>query len=454
MWKIMLLPSQPDETMWTDRRSGLNHQRGTTDHRNPYERDRTRVIHCPAFRRLQRKTQILGTDEGDFHRTRLTHSLEVASIGRSLVRQLQSQTNIEALTALLPSDDLISVICLLHDIGHPPFGHGGEVALNFMMRDHGGFEGNGQTLRLLTKVENSYGEFGLDLTRRALLGILKYPVPRSRVTMTNLPSVQENFSKTIRVNDWLPPKAYYDCEQAEVDWILAPFSLAERQAFQRLQQDPSANKHGKAAWHSLDCSIMNTADDIAYGVHDLEDAIHLRLIQREQLDTPAFRDLLRQTQLGEQEVSLLDCLFSKQLSERKQAIGEMVNYFITAAQATETSADFDSPLLRYQLALIPEAEALLDYLKAIIFKHVIDSQEARTFEYGGQTVVLRLFEAISSNPGSLLDNKNRDLYWAATDAWAAYRVVCDYIANMTDEYAYRMHERLFGFNTRTIFERL
>jgi len=159
--------------MWTHRRSGQSNQRGSHDHRDPYERDRTRVIHCPAFRRLQRKTQILGTDEGDFHRTRLTHSLEVASIGSSLARNLNTNHQHSILSALLPSDDLINTICLLHDIGHPPFGHGGEVALNYKMRAHGGFEGNAQTLRLLTKVENSYGAYGLDLTRRALLGILK-----------------------------------------------------------------------------------------------------------------------------------------------------------------------------------------------------------------------------------------------------------------------------------------
>jgi len=162
--------------MWMDRRSGQENQRGYQDHRSPFERDRTRVIHCPAFRRLQRKTQILGTDEGDFHRTRLTHSLEVASIGSSIVRNLMVNQSLGLFDRLLPSDDLIHVICLLHDIGHPPFGHGGEVALNYMMRHHGGFEGNAQTLRLLAKIEDSYGSFGLDLTRRALLGILKYPV--------------------------------------------------------------------------------------------------------------------------------------------------------------------------------------------------------------------------------------------------------------------------------------
>lgn len=440
--------------MWTHRRSGQTNQRGNHDHRSPYERDRTRVIHCPAFRRLQRKTQILGTDEGDFHRTRLTHSLEVASIGSSIVRNLTLTYYENPLSALLPCDDLISTICLLHDIGHPPFGHGGEVALNYKMRDHGGFEGNAQTLRLLTKVEGSYGSYGLDLTRRALLGILKYPVSWSNVIATHLPAVNESLNKTIRINDWLPPKAYFNCEQPEVDWILSPFSPSDRQLFQSLAKAPQANQHGRAAYHTFDCSIMDIADDIAYGVHDLEDAIHLRLITRSQLDTLPFRQLLAATPLAQNQEVLLDSLFDEALHMRKQAIGEMVNYFITATVNKVCNEAFENSLLKCNIVLLPEALALLEYLTQCIYSYVIDSQEARTFEYGGQTVVLRLFEAISSNPGSLLDNKNRLLFHQAADDSAALRVVCDYIANMTDEYAYRMHERLFGFNTRTIFERL
>ncbi|MFA5959265.1 MAG: anti-phage deoxyguanosine triphosphatase [Tatlockia sp.] len=438
--------------MWTHRRSGLTCQRSSQDHRAPYERDRTRVIHCPAFRRLQRKTQILGTDQGDFHRTRLTHSLEVASIGRSIVRNLATNHQQSIVPGLLPHDDLISAICLLHDIGHPPFGHGGEVALNYMMRSHGGFEGNGQTLRLLTKLENSYGDFGLDLTRRTLLGILKYPVNRAMVVATELPKELESLTKAIRINDWLPPKAYFDCEQAEVDWLLSPFSETDTTRFKTLLKHPQEKTHGKAAFHSFDCSIMNTADDIAYGVHDLEDAIHLRLITREHFDHNRFRELIAESPLAENQ--LINGLFSKELGHRKQSIGEMVNYFITATKVTTTDEAFENPLLKHNIILLPEARLLLNYLMECIYEHVIDSQEARTFEYGGQTVVLRLFEAVSSNPGSLLDNKNRALYHKAEEEEAARRVICDYIANMTDEYAHRMHERLFGFNTRTIFERL
>lgn len=450
--------------MWTERRSGQMHQRGDEDHRDPYERDRTRVIHCPAFRRLQRKTQILGTDEGDFHRTRLTHSLEVASIGCSIVRHFHLTHPKHALFEWLPNEDLMSVICLLHDIGHPPFGHGGEVALNYMMREHGGFEGNAQTLRLLTKVETSYGAFGLDLTRRALLGILKYPVRFSQVTAKRLSSrsgaeqpllsMTTGSIQTLRINDWLPPKGYFDCEQPEIDWLLSAFDAHDRDLFQTLARLPEDQVHGQSAYHSFDCSIMDIADDIAYGVHDLEDAIHLRLIQRPHLDTPEFRARLSATTLGQHQTQWLDLLFNAALHARKQAIGELVNYFIAATEVRVTNPAFQHDLLHYNLVLLPESMALLEYLKRCVYRYVIDSQEARTFEYGGQMVVQRLFEAISSNPDSLLDNKNRALFQQAQSESAKQRVVCDYIANMTDEYAHRMHERLFGFNTRTIFERL
>lgn len=440
--------------MWTHRCSGLTNQRGVNDHRNPYERDRTRVIHSPSFRRLQRKTQILSTDDGDFHRTRLTHSLEVASIGQSIVKNLFLKKDALFLPDILPSDDLINVICLLHDIGHPPFGHGGETALNYMMHEYGGFEGNGQTLRLLTKLENSYGKYGLDLTRRSLLGILKYPVCYSEVVAPILLSTKNNRKEVIRINDWLPPKAYYQTEQDEINWLLSSFSSEDRKLFQSLATPPHETYHGKSAYRSFDCSIMDIADDIAYGVHDLEDAIHLRLITREQLDNSLFRNLLNNTLLGPNLDELLANLFSLEINLRKQAIGEMVNYFLTSTKVIVTNDAFDNVLLKFNIVLSEEALLLLKYLMQQVFIHVIDSQEARTLEFGGQTVILRLFEAFVSNPMSLLDTKNRILYDQAESKASAYRIVCDYIANMTDDYAHKMHERLFGFNTPLMPQRL
>jgi dGTPase len=439
--------------MWTQRRSGLSHKRGSQDHREPYERDRTRVIHCPSFRRLQRKTQILGTEEGDFHRTRLTHSLEVASIGCALVRNLIINQQDGTIGEILPNEDLISVICLLHDIGHPPFGHGGEVALNYMMRESGGFEGNAQTLRLLTKVEESYGAYGLDLTRRSLLGILKYPASWSKIVASQLPKLDDSHQKTIRINDWLPPKGYFDVEQAEVDWIMSPFSEGDRELFQSILKSKNGAKHSKSRYHTFDCSIMDIADDIAYGVHDLEDAIHLHLISRDSFDTPLLRTILSETTFLDSQDSLLDSLFSKVIYERKEAIGKIVNYFVTSIEVRSVNEEFENNLLKYNIFLLPEAFALLEYFMKTIYQYVIDSQEARIFEYGGQQVVQRLFEAFNSNPLNLLDNKNRVLFKEAANTQASMRVICDYIANMTDERAYKMHECLYGFNTQTLFDR-
>ena len=171
-------------SIWKVRRAPAGVQR-QDDQREEYERDRARVIHSSAFRRLQAKTQILGVLEGDFHRTRLTHSMEVAQIGRGLVLSLLRRY--PELTDLLPRLEQIETTGLAHDLGHPPFGHGGETALNYAMSKYGGFEGNAQTLRILTKLESHTPEHGLDLTRRALLGILKYPAPYSKLQRTQLP---------------------------------------------------------------------------------------------------------------------------------------------------------------------------------------------------------------------------------------------------------------------------
>ncbi|MDQ5883847.1 MAG: dGTPase, partial [Pseudomonadota bacterium] len=210
--------------MWTARLSGQNRQRGPHDFRDPFERDRTRVIHSAAFRRLQQKTQIYGGHVGHFHRTRMTHSLEVASIGMSLVRHLHYLETCDDLKAWLPSDDLMTVICLLHDMGHPPFGHGGEAALNALMCQYGGFESNAQTLHLVTQLETAYMPHGLDLCRRTLLGILKYPVSRGALGVERSSPLLEEANRSL----WYPSKAYYDKDEPVVQWILAEFSESDR----------------------------------------------------------------------------------------------------------------------------------------------------------------------------------------------------------------------------------
>ena len=181
---------QLDE-QWLQRLSEEPGKTRRLDKRSPFQRDKARVLHSAAFRRLQSKTQIHNNGLSDFYRTRLTHSLEVAQIGAGLVAHLALvQPEFEA---LLPGNNLIETICLSHDIGHPPFGHGGETALNYMMINDGGFEGNGQTFRILTQLE-PYTEFnGMNLTRRSLLGLLKYPVYLSEVSAPYPEDTSRNF---------------------------------------------------------------------------------------------------------------------------------------------------------------------------------------------------------------------------------------------------------------------
>jgi dGTPase len=440
--------------MWTYRRSGQNNQRGSQDHRDPFERDKTRVIHCPSFRRLQGKPQIIPSDGHEFRRTRLTHSLEVASIGQSIARHLgMIYANDAKKLNLLPNRELIEVICLLHDVGHPPFGHGGETALNYMMRHHGGFESNAQTLRILTKIENSYGQDGLDLTRRSLLGILKYPVPMHALVSLTLPESSKLNHRSVQFSQFVPPKAYYDSEQPEVEWLLHPFKIEDKHLFQSLKTPPTETTHGKSAYRTFDTSLLNKADNIAYGVHDFEDALQLKLIQRHHIDTKKCREYLMETPLWKEDKNIFDELFSREVYRRKQAIGEMVNYFITATDIAETNPTFENDFLKYNVVLKPEAKNVLRYFIKVIYKHVIDAPESRTFEYGGQTVLVRLFDAIVTNPMTLLDVKNRKLFEDSTSEEGAFRVVSDYIACMTDEYAYHLHERLFGFNNKHFSDR-
>lgn len=262
--------------VWLERRE--NRLRPDDSARSPGAVDYARVIHSASFRRLQGKTQILNLGDSDFYRTRLTHSLEVAQIAGGLVAQVRASFPAHPAAALLPEPSMIQAIACAHDLGHPPFGHGGEVALNYAMRDHGGFEGNGQTLRLLARLEAFSDHAGANLTRRSLLGVLKYPVRWSAAMNPELrPALTPGLSlNSVDVEASTPPKCYLDTEAYVVDWVLAPLSSADRDQFTALQ--PRSGQHARSLRKSLDCSIMDLADDIAYGVHDLEDAIALDLV--------------------------------------------------------------------------------------------------------------------------------------------------------------------------------
>lgn len=427
------------EKFWQDRRSGGLVQR-PDNNRDSYERDRARIVHSAAFRRLQSKTQVLGVSDGDFHRTRLTHSMEVAQIGKGIVTQLKDQSE------YLPPVDLIEAIGLAHDIGHPPFGHGGELALNTVMRKWGGFEGNGQTLRLLSKLEAHTPGFGLNLTRRTLLGVIKYPVNYSLLIKKSLDS--DIMGKLH------PPKCYHDCEMDVVDWILAPLSTSDIDLFTSFIP-PTEELVGKTKFHSIDTSVMELADDISYAVHDFEDGVALRLITKdvwEEVESKVDPVWMKSMGLGDVKEELFNTSVDFH-HLRKRAIGGLVHALIISAGVVAVPG-FQSPLFSSNVALTPEAQTLLDVLKGITTRYIIKSQSGQTIEYKGRHVVSKLFEAFSSDPEMLMPKDFVGVYKKQETVTDQMRVICDYISGMSDAFAGKIYSRLFIPGSGTAFDLL
>lgn len=426
------------QDIWQQRRSGPNQQR-QGDLRTVWQRDRARILHSAAFRRLQSKTQIMNVGENDFYRTRLTHSLEASQIGSSLINQLEHISS-EEQRNLLPDDNLMEALCLAHDIGHPPFGHGGETALNFKMLGSGGFEGNGQTFRIVGRLESYHQQHGMDLTRRTLLGLLKYPVLMPELAQP------DNTQNPGSLAQWKPAKAIFRDDADLLDWVLDPLSETDKNLFQsteNLQQSPWQ----RSRYKSFDASLMELADDIAYGVHDLEDAVvtgTLSAADWDQFMNPVVTQLsvpLRQL-LNE----LSTQLFSDTHHLRKNAVGALVNIFVTCIHISEALPGASEPLIRYNASLPDEERKLLDALKAVVFEHVINQPSIQQLRYRSQNMLLNLFSAFHTEPTRLLPRNTRQRWDEAFQhggQQAADRVLCDYIAGMTDDYAERMYRNLF-----------
>lgn len=430
-------------SIWELRQNSIEEDGRTRDN---FSRDRARIIHSAFFRRLQGKTQVLGLGESDFYRTRLTHSIEVAQIASGITEYLK-ETESEVFTEWLPSNSLIEAIALAHDIGHPPFGHGGEVALNYSMHNHGGFEGNAQTLRICTKLGEHSENAGLNLTRRTLLGLLKYPSPYS-LTANN--SIYKPDIAPQNIDSYKPPKCIFDCDTDSLSFIFAPVAN-DLLTFQELEE--SKNKHKKTKHKSLDTSIMELADDIAYGVHDLEDAIALKLVTERQWNAEV-RDIICDTlskfPLREKIAQISSELFSESNKTRKKAISFLVGYFIRSCSVIEKRL-FSHKLLDLKVSMSTETLSELEILKAFVVKNVIKTAEVQTLEYKGQQMIVRLFEAISNNPSRLLHKKYYDDYLATNKN---PRVICDYLAGTTDDYATRLYHKIFTPSTGSIFDRL
>ncbi|OBW95189.1 anti-phage deoxyguanosine triphosphatase [Gallibacterium salpingitidis] len=429
------------------------------DHRSPYQRDRGRILHSAAFRCLQAKKQIHSIGENDFYRTRLTHSLEVAQIGSSLTAQLRldsafshlcqqyGQTEIATLkhhlSKLLPKGSLIESLCFAHDIGHPPFGHGGEVALNYMMSDSGGFEGNGHSFRILTKLEPYTLHWGMNLTRRTLLGIMKYPVlledTSPQYAQLQLPRSED--PRYVKMENWRPGKGIFRDDWIAFDWVLSPLSAQDRALFTSLPERFSPADTLKSRYKSLDCSIMELADDIAYGIHDFEDAIVVGLVHRDQWQTALEQFSQCQAPWIRQHIhALTEDLFSDQHYLRKNAIGSLVNYFITHIRWCENT-QFTEPLLRYNAELPPETVEVLNIFKQFVSKYVIKDVKTQRVEYRGQHILTEMFQIFLTDPTRLLP-PNTVKRWQQAESHQQKRVICDYIAGMSDAYALKLYQQL------------
>lgn len=428
--------SQPS---WTERYSGSQQERAN-DLRTPYQRDRARILHSAAFRRLQAKNQVLGVGQNDFYRTRLTHSLEVSQIGSSLLEQLTAKSS--QLVDVLPNTQLIESLCLAHDIGHPPFGHGGEMALNAKMQPYGNFEGNAQTFRIVSALEPYTEHHGMDLTRRTILGLVKYPALLNHLANADSRTEAAKYSK--------PIKGIYQCDQTVFSWLLAPFIDEDIALFTEFTINQAG--YPKTIYKSLDASIMELADDIAYAVHDLEDGIVSGNISKSQWYDIALPNILTSFTDEGLEKDLRKAsegLFSEQTHTQKEAIGSLVNLLVTSVYLGEANPAFKEPLLRWNATLPKANQALLNELKHFVFNQVIQKPELQQAEFKGQRIVSELFDAFSTYPERLLPKSTRNRWQQAqdqtssNDGSAPYRVICDYLSGMTDEYALKMYRNMF-----------
>ncbi len=444
---------------WYARRESWNKQ--TEDARDETDIDYARIVHSASFRRLQGKTQILNLGDSDFYRTRLTHSLEVAQIAGGLAKQFAQDHPDHPARPYLPQLSLIQTIGFCHDLGHPPFGHGGEVALNYCMRDHGGFEGNGQTLRVLARLEKFSDAAGANLTRRTMLGILKYPVPYSAAFNPKQTPRLDPGPTAIAIIDRAaskPPKCYLDGEADIVDWILAPLTPSDRDRF--CGMDHHADKHHRSRHKSFDCSIMDLADDIGFGVHDLEDALALDLISEGQFrqavpaeQSASFLATLKSRNPGEPDATaydrMVDALFGDGHT-RKRMIGRMVRHLLTACGISHRDG-FDEPLIAYRAVMADGPATFLRALQGAVRDLVILSPAVQHLEFKGQKMVVSVFEAFASEPKSFLPRETYGLYQKADQP---VRVICDHIAGMTDGFLLKTYERLFSPRMGSVFDRL
>jgi len=351
-------------------------------YRGEFQRDRDRIIHCAAFRRLEYKTQVFVNHEGDLFRTRLTHSIEVAQLGRSIAR------------ALGLNEDLTEAIALAHDLGHTPFGHSGQDALNDCMRDYGGFEHNLQSLRVVDWLEERYAEFpGLNLTYETREGILKH---------------------------------------CALDKARALGELGRR-FLERGQP-------------GLEAQLANVADEIAYNNHDVDDGLRSGLITVEQLRAVALfaehHDEVQRRYPGLPERRAIHETVRRMVNRVATDLIEESRRRIGAADVAgiEDVRRRDEPLIAYSAGIREQVRELKQFLRRNLYSH----ERVLRMTAESVKIVRELFDAFMEEPRRLPPQYQDKVREQGEGAAVRARIIADYIAGMTDRYAMREHARLFG----------
>ena len=406
-----------------DRERFLPEERRAGTSRGEFTRDRARVLHSSALRRLGAKTQVLSPYTGDFARTRLTHSLEVAQIGREMAGDL----------GLNP--DIVDLACLAHDLGHPPFGHNGERALNNWASAFGGFEGNAQTLRLITRIEPKvFGEgglsFGLNLTRAALDATVKYPWAR--------PSVEVSLDL-----ESAPKFGYYSDDSPVFNWIR--------------QEAPSGIK-------SMEAQVMDFSDDVAYSVHDFEDAIVSQYINLEELAQPANRPVLlakiqdwNGNKYGQDQLAAAiqrlerNPYWPKSFGHTPQELGNLKNLtssligsFVQRTLNRALELNPGGIVTRFQANLdVPDEVAEeIAVLKGTVAAFLMTHASRRPVYDLQRTLLSELCDVLLASNGKHLDSYAAAAWLTATTDEAQHRVVVDMVASLTDQSAVSLHKAL------------
>jgi dGTPase len=400
----------------------------TGDYRTPFQIDRDRVLHTPTFRRLQNKTQVFWSGEYDFYRTRLTHSLEVAQIGKAICHWLKSRPAGLLDRNFFIDPDLIEAVCLSHDLGHPPFGHAGERTLNHLMRAHGGFEGNAQTLRLLTERIFSAKRSGMDPTRAFLDGILKY---------------KSTWSDLISPDGDAPIHHFiYDNQHDHLAWAMAG------QAFPPDRLPGPARDHCK----SIECQIMDWADDTAYSLNDLSDSVRAGFLHIDKIEAWAEQ---RGHPCGEG-TPLADLTQAIRRRRVDPFIGKRIGRYIQATHLEPDVNFLSHATHRYQFRLVieDEVQAESELFKRLAFEVVFLSPQLKQLEHKGSRMLRQLWQTLSHRYvlGKNIDGQDFQLLppdtaaeiSAAPDESTRARLVCDFLAGMTDGYAARTYKRLFS----------